>query len=59
MNKRTCPICKKESSPQSEDAPFCSNRCRIIDLARWSDGSYSIPVQENINPDDEESSTLH
>jgi len=25
------------------DRPFCSERCRLIDLGRWVDGSYAIP----------------
>jgi endogenous inhibitor of DNA gyrase (YacG/DUF329 family) len=30
--------------------PFCSERCRLIDLARWADGSYRIPG-ERVDPD--------
>jgi endogenous inhibitor of DNA gyrase (YacG/DUF329 family) len=30
--------------------PFCSERCRLIDLARWADGSYSIPG-DRVDPD--------
>jgi endogenous inhibitor of DNA gyrase (YacG/DUF329 family) len=26
--------------------PFCSDRCRLIDLGRWLDGKYQIPVVE-------------
>jgi endogenous inhibitor of DNA gyrase (YacG/DUF329 family) len=42
MNARkACPICKK---PRSEEfAPFCSDRCRDRDLARWFNESYAIP----------------
>ncbi len=29
--------------------PFCSERCRMIDLGRWLDEKYSLPL----NPDDE------
>lgn len=39
-----CPTCKK---PFPENAqrfrPFCSERCKMIDLGRWLDGSYAIP----------------
>lgn len=43
-----CPRCKKpvvwdESSPFR---PFCSKRCRVIDLGAWADGSYKIPTTE-------------
>jgi uncharacterized protein len=24
--------------------PFCSDRCKLIDLGRWLDGKYQIPV---------------
>jgi uncharacterized protein len=40
-----CPICGKEfESDQSNAKPFCSDRCRTIDLGRWLDESYSLPV---------------
>ena len=41
-----CPICKKpvpapvEKSPSA--FPFCSERCRQVDLLRWSKGQYAI-----------------
>ena len=36
-----CPICGK---PASEIArPFCSTRCKDIDLSRWLSGRYVIP----------------
>ena len=47
-----CPICKKpvERSDDPDVAasffPFCSDRCRLIDLGRWLDGKYEIPVAE-------------
>lgn len=38
-----CPICKKptvwEGNP---DRPFCSERCRIIDLGNWSAEDYRV-----------------
>lgn len=37
-----CPICKKETGSDSQFAPFCSDRCRLLDLAAWSDGKYVI-----------------
>ncbi len=39
-----CPICKKEVSPDNEFMPFCSDRCRIIDLGNWASEKYVIPV---------------
>jgi endogenous inhibitor of DNA gyrase (YacG/DUF329 family) len=36
-----CPICGKPASP--EHRPFCSQRCRDIDLGRWLKGAYAVP----------------
>jgi len=42
---KTCPICGK---PQSEATrPFCSSRCRDVDLNRWLKGSYVIPGRDD------------
>ncbi|WP_086635484.1 DNA gyrase inhibitor YacG [Acetobacter sp. DsW_059] len=38
----TCPICKAPAN--HETRPFCSRRCADIDLGRWFNGTYSIPV---------------
>jgi uncharacterized protein len=35
--------------------PFCSERCKLQDLARWADGAYRIPDQPVAEPQDEES----
>lgn len=40
-----CPECGKPS--HREHYPFCSNRCREVDLSRWLNGSYAIPVGED------------
>ena len=45
-----CPICKKfvpDPAPGAQMPkyfPFCSERCKLIDLGRWLDGKYQIPV---------------
>jgi endogenous inhibitor of DNA gyrase (YacG/DUF329 family) len=40
-----CPICKREFDRETSPAvPFCSERCRTIDLGRWLGESYSLPV---------------
>ena len=45
-----CPICNKpvdEPQPgQRSYRPFCSERCKLVDLGRWLDGKYQIPVRE-------------
>jgi uncharacterized protein len=40
---RKCPICGKPASEASK--PFCSERCRDVDLNRWLSGSYVIPAK--------------
>jgi endogenous inhibitor of DNA gyrase (YacG/DUF329 family) len=42
-----CPICKKTVAPPDEFFPFCSERCKIIDLGNWASEKYviSTPVQ--------------
>ncbi|MBI1894986.1 MAG: DNA gyrase inhibitor YacG [Acidobacteria bacterium] len=37
-----CPICRKEVKPGSPEAPFCSERCRLIDLGKWAAEEYVI-----------------
>jgi endogenous inhibitor of DNA gyrase (YacG/DUF329 family) len=46
--KVRCPICKKAVKSTDADFPFCSDRCRVIDLGKWSTGSYVIssPVKD-------------
>jgi len=46
MAKRTvklrCPICKTPVQSSDPDFPFCSRRCRTIDLGKWASGQYVI-----------------
>jgi endogenous inhibitor of DNA gyrase (YacG/DUF329 family) len=37
-----CPTCKKLVTTKDEDFPFCSDRCRRIDLGKWAMGVYKI-----------------
>ena len=37
-----CPTCKKIVTATDGDFPFCSERCRIIDLGKWASGDYKI-----------------
>lgn len=43
-----CPICGKPAlfSPENRFRPFCSERCRLIDLGQWATESYRIPQAE-------------
>ncbi|WP_394129291.1 DNA gyrase inhibitor YacG [Shewanella maritima] len=48
-----CPICKKSVpwQPSSEFKPFCSERCKLIDLGDWADEKHAIPVKTPTDPD--------
>jgi uncharacterized protein len=37
-----CPTCGQLVQPKDEDFPFCSDRCRLIDLGKWATGAYKI-----------------
>ena len=37
-----CPTCRTLVTAKSEDFPFCSDRCRKIDLGKWASGDYRI-----------------
>jgi uncharacterized protein len=43
-----CPICKKRVKAGDPEFPFCSERCRLIDLGKWASGEYVIssPVRD-------------
>lgn len=43
-----CPRCGLSALYSSKNPyrPFCSDRCKIIDLGAWAEGKYAIPVQE-------------
>ncbi|MBV9456672.1 MAG: DNA gyrase inhibitor YacG [Bradyrhizobium sp.] len=45
-----CPICGKPASEATR--PFCSPRCRDVDLNRWLSGSYVIPGADDDTEDD-------
>jgi endogenous inhibitor of DNA gyrase (YacG/DUF329 family) len=48
MSSVRCPICSKRfDSAQSTTMPFCSDRCRRIDLGRWLGEGYSVPVERH------------
>lgn len=46
--KLRCPICKKAVQSTDQEFPFCSERCRTIDLGKWASGQYVIssPLQD-------------
>ena len=46
---KPCPICGKPAIPASR--PFCSERCRDVDLNRWLSNSYAIPAAKDGDED--------
>jgi len=51
MNGRlvTCPQCGRNVAWDTTNRyrPFCSERCRLIDLGAWASENYRIPVQDS------------
>ena len=60
-----CPTCKKESQHEgNEFFPFCSERCKLVDLGRWIGEEYRIPVEDRPSKlpaqgGDDEKKTVH
>jgi uncharacterized protein len=49
-------VCCRKHPVDPRWRPFCSERCKLLDLARWADGAYRVPgepVAEQDNGDDE------
>lgn len=61
MHKVQCPKCNATIvwSTDNPFRPFCSERCKLIDLGQWATGAYRIPQAErdagdSVQPDDAE-----
>ncbi len=57
-----CPSCSQPAEPRARNAafPFCSPRCRLVDLGKWLNEEYRVPVTESPDgADDEPTSTPH
>ncbi len=52
LHGRPCPICDKPATLR--ERPFCSARCRDLDLSRWFKGAYRLPTEEPMSADDSE-----
>ena len=47
-----CPRCgKKTDTKENPFRPFCSERCKLVDLGNWLSGNYRIPTEET--PEDD------
>ncbi|MFC1738018.1 DNA gyrase inhibitor YacG [Planctomycetota bacterium] len=61
--KHRCPICRRivELSPrkktEAQFSPFCSRRCKLIDLDRWLDSEYEISSRLSSQESEDSSDT--
>ncbi len=51
-----CPTCGKDVEWRPENAwrPFCSERCKLIDLGEWANENYRVPATGNDRAEDED-----
>ncbi len=54
-----CPICKKAAQGRETNphAPFCCERCKLVDLGNWLTDAYRIPDEETEPNDEREDGT--
>ena len=47
-----CPTCKKKTTFENNPhRPFCSDRCKLIDLGAWAEGKHAIPSDHDPETD--------
>ena len=58
-DEATCPVCDDpvEGLEDNDAFPFCSTRCKRVDLGRWFDEEYSVPMtphstERSLDPED-------
>ena len=54
MNRVQCPICGKQVAIEDPLMPFCSERCKLLDLGNWASEKYVISTPASSTRDDEE-----
>ena len=59
-----CPTCRKDTAWENNPhRPFCSERCKLVDLGAWADERYRIPGEELEvsfdDDDDDDNPKLH
>lgn len=47
ISRLRCPTCRAFVLPSDAEFPFCSERCRLIDLGKWASGGYVISTPLN------------
>ena len=58
MSKIKCSVCGKSFEPELSTAmPFCSDRCRQIDLGRWFNEQYGLPHESSDEEGGEETAS--
>ena len=48
-----CPECGKDVSQDSPYKPFCSDKCKLVDLDKWLVGDYVFPGDEPAPPEED------
>jgi hypothetical protein len=44
IGPRPCPTCRRPAAfDKNPYRPFCSERCKLIDLGKWASGTYRVP----------------
>jgi endogenous inhibitor of DNA gyrase (YacG/DUF329 family) len=51
MSEPVCVFCRRQPVDPAW-RPFCSERCKLQDLARWADGAYKVPGEPVPEPDE-------
>jgi endogenous inhibitor of DNA gyrase (YacG/DUF329 family) len=51
MPQPLCVFCRRHAADPAW-RPFCSERCKLQDLARWADGSYTVAAEPLRDPDE-------
>jgi endogenous inhibitor of DNA gyrase (YacG/DUF329 family) len=56
--KLLCPICRRPTNSETDaDFPFCSERCRLVDLGNWSSEKYKISSPAAMDESENEESS--
>jgi endogenous inhibitor of DNA gyrase (YacG/DUF329 family) len=50
VSKPLCVFCRRHAAVRAW-RPFCSERCKLQDLARWADGGYRVAAEPANQPD--------
>ncbi len=54
---RVCPVCARPVAPRADNKafPFCGKSCKLVDLGRWLDGTYRVPLDDRASEGDDKS----